>query len=95
MPLVADTLTDANMFRAMFGLATNATFTDQAANVIISRDAEADIVEEYTGMNGSISVKQADVVLDTFPLGYQTNYTAQDSLSDLDYVSTAMMYWFR
>ena len=95
MPLVADTLTDANTFRAMFGLPTNATFTAQAANVIISRDADAGIVEEYTGMNGSISVKQADVVLDTFPLGYQTNYTVQDSLNDLDYVSTAMMYLFR
>ena len=37
-------------------------------------------------MNGSIAVKQADVVLDTFPLNYQLNYTAQDSLRDLNYV---------
>lgn len=36
-------------------------------------------------MNGSIAVKQADVVLDTFPLNYRNNYTAQDSLNDLEY----------
>lgn len=36
-------------------------------------------------MNGSIEVKQADVVLDTFPLNYRNNYTAADSLSDLEY----------
>ena len=40
-----------------------------------------------TGMNGSISVKQADVVLDTFPLNYQNNYTQDQKLEDLDYVS--------
>ncbi len=87
MPLIADTLTNANMFRAMFGMPINETYTEQAANIFISRDAAADIIEEYTGMNGSISVKQADVILDTFPLNYQKNYTAQDSLNDLDYVS--------
>jgi len=38
-------------------------------------------------MNGSISVKQADVVLDTFPLNYQNNYTQAQKLEDLDYVS--------
>lgn len=37
-------------------------------------------------MNGSIAVKQADVVLNTFPLNYQLNYTAEDSLRDLDWV---------
>ena len=36
-------------------------------------------------MNGSIAVKQADVVLDTYPLNYQSNYNAADSLRDLDY----------
>lgn len=87
MPLIADTLTNANTFRAMFGKPTNDTFAEQAANIFISRDVAADIIEEYSGMNGSISVKQADVILDTFPLNYQKNYTAKDSLSDLNYVS--------
>lgn len=90
MPLIADTLTNANTFREMFGKPINDTFSEQAANIFISRDVAADIIEEYTGMNGSISVKQADVILDTFPLNYQKNYTAKDSLSDLNYVSGKM-----
>ena len=85
MPLIADTLTNANMFRQMFGMSANATFEDIAANIFISRDSGAGIIDEYTGMNGSIAVKQADVVLDTFPLNYQNNYTAQDSLNDLEF----------
>jgi len=85
MPLIADTLTNANTFRQMFGMPANSTFADIASNIFISRDGGAGIIDEYTGMNGSISVKQADVVLDTFPLNYQHNYTAQDSLNDLQY----------
>ena len=39
-------------------------------------------------MNNSIEVKQADVVLLTYPLDYsQSNYTYADKLLDLDYVS--------
>jgi len=85
MPLIADTLTNANMFRQMLGMSANSTSSDIASNIFISRDSGAGIIDEYTGMNGSISVKQADVVLDTFPLNYQNNYTAQDSLNDLTY----------
>ena len=87
MPLIADTLMYANNFRQMFGLGANATWADQATNIYISRDGAAGIIDEYTGMNGSIAVKQADVVLDAFPLAYMQNYTAQDALNDLDYVS--------
>lgn len=87
MPLIADTLMNANTFRQMFGLSANATWADQAANIFISRDGGAGIINEYTGMNGSIAVKQADVVLNTFPLAYMQNYTSQDALNDLDYVS--------
>ncbi|CAD6567036.1 MAG: hypothetical protein ASARMPREDX12_009228 [Alectoria sarmentosa] len=85
MPLIADTLTNANVFRQMFGMSVDATFEDIAANIYISRDSGAGIIDEYTGMNGSIAVKQADVVLDTFPLNFQNNYTAQDSLNDLEF----------
>jgi trehalose/maltose hydrolase-like predicted phosphorylase len=86
MPLIANTLSTANTFRSMFNLSTNSTWTAQAQNIHISRDPEADITLEYTSMNGSISVKQADVVLDTYPLDWTgQGYTRQDSLSDLDY----------
>ena len=85
MPLIADTLRNANVFRQFLGMEANSTYEDIASNIFIDRNSDAGIINEYTGMNGSISVKQADVVLDTFPLNYQQNYTAQDSLNDLQY----------
>ena len=96
MILIEDILTNANVFRDMFGLERNSTFEDQAANVFISRNQQADIIEEYTGMNGSIEVKQADVVLVTSPLDYKRNYTSQNSRDDLSYVSYMGTYlrWY-
>ena len=85
MPLIADTLTNANMFRQMFGMPVNNTFAEVASNIFISRNADAGIIDEYTGMNGSIAVKQADVVLDVFPLNFQNNYTYTDGLKDLEF----------
>lgn len=85
MPLIADTLANANTFRALFGLKPNRTWSEQAANIFIDRNETVGIINEYTGANGSISVKQADVVLNTFPLNYQQNYAAQDSRNDLEY----------
>jgi predicted dinucleotide-binding enzyme len=38
-------------------------------------------------MNDSVAVKQADVVLLTYPLDYGQDYDASDKLLDLDYVS--------
>ncbi|KAL8823513.1 MAG: hypothetical protein Q9191_005784 [Dirinaria sp. TL-2023a] len=87
-PLIADTLVNANAFRSKFGMGMNETWNDQATSIFISRSsigAQGNIIDEYTGMNGSIEVKQADVVLDTFPLNYQQNYTNADKLSDLEY----------
>ena len=85
MPLIEDTLKNANLFRSLFGVVPNTTWANQAEHVFVDRNADAGIILEYTGMNGGISVKQADVILDTFPLNYQRNYTAKDSLSDLEY----------
>lgn len=85
MPLIAETLRNTNSFREEFGLEQNQTWNEMAANVLFLR--ENGVTLEFTTMNGSAVVKQADVVLDTFPLGYTANYTQQDSLNDLDYVS--------
>ncbi len=85
MPLIEDTLNNANFLRSLFGVAPDDTWKAQAENIFIDRNADAGIILEYTGMTGSISVKQADVILDTFPLNYQRNYTAKNSLSDLEY----------
>lgn len=85
MPLIADTLMYANMFRELFGISRNTTFDEQAENIFISCNADAGIIDEYSGMNGSISVKQADVVLNIFPLNYQNQYTTTDRFNDLTY----------
>ncbi|KAJ5343596.1 Glycoside hydrolase-type carbohydrate-binding [Penicillium brevicompactum] len=83
MPMVAETLRHANSFRQQFGLEENSTWDDMAENVLVLR--ENDVTLEYTTMNGSAVVKQADVVMVTYPLGYTSNYTTQNSLDDLDY----------
>jgi trehalose/maltose hydrolase-like predicted phosphorylase len=89
MPLIADTLKKANQFRSKFGILQNETWNTQADNIVLSRNENAGITLEYTGMNGSISVKQADVVLVTYPLNYHgMNYSIQNSLDDLDYYAS-------
>ncbi|KAJ5930948.1 hypothetical protein N7466_006441 [Penicillium verhagenii] len=83
MPLIAQTVTNANAFRQQFGLEENSTWDEMADNVLILR--ENGVTLEFTTMNGSAVVKQADVVLNTYPLDYTSNYTTEDSLNDLDY----------
>lgn len=86
MPLIATTLKYANQFRQMFGLEANQTWNEIAQNVQVSRDPASQITLEYTTMNGSTQVKQADIVLNTFPLHYTEDYTHDNALRDLDYV---------
>ncbi|KAL1965457.1 hypothetical protein VTN77DRAFT_5713 [Rasamsonia byssochlamydoides] len=83
MALIAQTLLYANSFRQQFGDEQNSTWTDMASNILFMR--ENDVSLEYTTMNNSVQVKQADVVLVTYPLDYTTNYDAGDALDDLDY----------
>ena len=85
MPLIIDTLKNANLFRQLFGQEANATYEEIADNIFIDKNTDVGIINEYTGMNGSISVKQADVVLNTFPLNFKENYTTEDSRQDLEY----------
>ncbi|KAL2005063.1 hypothetical protein VTN00DRAFT_2913 [Thermoascus crustaceus] len=83
MPMIAKTLLNANSFRQQFGLEQNSTWNEMAANVLVLR--EDGVTLEYTTMNGSAVVKQADVVLNTFPLDYNNDYSEQNALTDLDY----------
>lgn len=83
MTLIAQTLLNANNFRKQFGLDQNSTWNDMADNVLVIR--ENDVTLEYTTMNNSVAVKQADVILSTFPLDYTLNYTSGEALNDLDY----------
>jgi len=81
MTLIKTQLETANELRVRFNQPVNTFWAMQAANVLIPTNDIADIILEYTGMNGTINVKQADVVLVDDLLDYQNNYT----LSDLDY----------
>lgn len=71
----------ANTFRSMLGLETNSVAANKSSAIEVPVDEAANIILEYTTMNGSISVKQADVVLIDDFLDYPNQY----SLSDLNY----------
>jgi len=81
MALMKTHLRDANKFRSWFGLPVNDKWQKQSDNMTIPTNSDANIILEYQGQNGTISVKQADVVLVDDLLDFPNPY----SLSDLDY----------
>jgi trehalose/maltose hydrolase-like predicted phosphorylase len=81
----AELLRHANALRVAQGLPINDTWQTQWESVAFP-SAPSNITLEYQTMNDSVAVKQADVVLLTYPLDYGDNYTADDKLLDLDYV---------
>lgn len=81
MVLIKTRLQNANAYATRFGLPVNNTWATQASQIAIPTSGDANIILEYSSMNGSISVKQADVVLVDDFLDYQNPYT----VSDLDY----------
>lgn len=89
MPLITDVLFDTNVFRERLNQPVVDRWNDQAQNVLVSTNQNVNIILEYTGMNNSICVKQADVVLVSYPLSYQgtpkSPFTAQTALASLDY----------
>ncbi|KAL2833756.1 glycosyl hydrolase family 65 central catalytic domain-containing protein [Aspergillus cavernicola] len=82
MPMISETLEYANLFRQQFGVEPNETWAEISDNVLVLR--ENGVTLEYTTMNGTAAVKQADIVLVTYPVVYD-NYTAETALTDLDY----------
>ncbi|KAH7380120.1 glycosyl hydrolase family 65 central catalytic domain-containing protein [Pyrenochaeta sp. MPI-SDFR-AT-0127] len=72
---------ETNEFNAWFGLAQNASWTEKSSKMRLPINENAGIIVEYTGMNGSVEVKQADVVLVDDLLHYPNPY----SLANLDY----------
>jgi trehalose/maltose hydrolase-like predicted phosphorylase len=77
----------ANNLREHYGLPRNQTWDTIASDIDFPR-APSNITLEYETMNASVVVKQADVVLMTYPLDYMaSNYTAAERVLDLDYVS--------
>ncbi|CCD44773.1 glycoside hydrolase family 65 protein [Botrytis cinerea T4] len=74
----------ANDLRVTQGLESNSTWQEQQQNIEFP-SAASNITLEYQTMNNSVAVKQADVVLLTYPLDFNQNYTEADKLLDLDY----------
>lgn len=83
----SDLLDRVNALRVSQGQAINDTWFNQSQNIEYP-SAASNITLEYQTMNNSVQVKQADVVLLTYPLDYSLDYTSADKLLDLDYVST-------
>lgn len=81
MALIETHLNRSNTFRSNFNMEINAAAANQSTEIEVPVSDSADIIVEYATMNGSISVKQADVVLVDDFLSYPNPYT----LSDLDY----------
>ncbi|KAH7077889.1 glycosyl hydrolase family 65 central catalytic domain-containing protein [Paraphoma chrysanthemicola] len=79
--LIQRHLTETNEFNAWFDRPQNASWDNMAGKMRLPINDNAGIIVEYTGMNGSVEVKQADVVLVDDLLHYPNPY----SLANLDY----------
>ncbi|KAH7400645.1 acid trehalase [Phaeosphaeria sp. MPI-PUGE-AT-0046c] len=79
--LIQQHLTETNEFNARFGWPQNASWAEKATKMRLPVNDNAGIIVEYTGMNGSVEVKQADVVLVDDLLHYPNPY----SLNNLNY----------
>jgi len=84
-------LKEVNALRVSMGMPINETWQNQSEHIEFPR-ALSNITLEYQTMNNSAAVKQADIVLLTYPLDYGDNYTLGDKLLDLDYVSPCVTY---
>lgn len=64
------------------GEIVNPKWADIAKKIYIPEADDIDLTLEYDGMNGTTVIKQADVVMITYPLGYeQTQERAQTNLA--------------
>lgn len=79
-------LKEANALRVDQGLPASKLWTDMSERIRFPK-SPSNITLEYEGMNNDVAIKQADVVLLTYPLDFSQNYTTEDKLLDLDYVS--------
>ncbi|KAH9472459.1 hypothetical protein MJO29_001727 [Puccinia striiformis f. sp. tritici] len=84
MFLMKHHLITANELGNIFGQKTNPIWSKQAENLALPIDNQTGIILEYEGMNSSIEVKQADVVLiDDF-----LNFPNPHRLENLEYYGT-------
>lgn len=64
-----------------------------AQNTVVPYNLSANIVLEYQGMNGSVEIKQADVVLLNYPLEWR--YNESQALSDMSFVRPPLLEFQR
>ncbi|KAL6706532.1 alpha,alpha-trehalase ath1 [Coniothyrium glycines] len=79
--LIQRHLLETNEFNNWFGRSVNTTWANTATKMRLPINEDVGIIVEYAGMNGSVAVKQADVVLVDDLLHYPNSY----SLANLDY----------
>ncbi|GIZ45924.1 hypothetical protein CKM354_000907000 [Cercospora kikuchii] len=83
--LMQSHLNETNAIRERFGIEPNATWANISDLITIPVNEEANIILEYSTQNGSIVVKQADIVLIDDFLQWPNPYT----LDNLDYYAAA------
>lgn len=77
----------ASMIGQHLGKDVPSTYQDIIGNVFLPLSADDDqIVLEYSGMNSSVGVKQADVIMLTYPLENE-EITQKQALSNMDFYS--------
>ncbi|KAK9242481.1 glycosyl hydrolase family 65 central catalytic domain-containing protein [Lipomyces tetrasporus] len=69
------------------GQAADPAWADIENNIYIPVHPDANLVLEFSNMNGSVEIKQADVVLLDYPLEYSSSW--QQSLNNLDFYAMA------
>ncbi|KAK4703450.1 hypothetical protein P7C70_g2769, partial [Phenoliferia sp. Uapishka_3] len=72
---------------SVLNMSVPSNWSDIASKIVVLSDATSDIILEYDGFNGSTAVKQADVVLLTYPLEYPQSLA--QGVADLDYYAVA------
>lgn len=88
MSIIKYTLQAANYFNKMFHQSQNATWEVQAAAVAIPMDSETGLILEYTDMPDSIAIKQADVVMLTYPLNNANNASLASQQENLAFYAS-------
>ncbi|ANB13489.1 alpha,alpha-trehalase ATH1 [Sugiyamaella lignohabitans] len=74
----------ASLASRIVGAKANPKWADIANNIHIPQNDTLDLTLEYDGMNGTAAIKQADVVLLTYPLGY-TNQSTTRGIRNLQF----------
>ncbi|KAL2820987.1 glycosyl hydrolase family 65 central catalytic domain-containing protein [Aspergillus cavernicola] len=85
MALIQWTLRAANFFNGLYGQSQNNTWDRQSSALEMPMAEDTDITLEYSGMEDTISVKQADVILRIYPLSNHADYTIHNQRADLEY----------